>query len=600
MPLWKRRSLAVKIPVIVSALLLAALAAMSVASYLELRRTVIDLATGRLRQAATQMANVFGISARQRIAAMQQLMRRPDIVDYLKTRDAAREAPIHDAIKSYLGPAIESGNVELWDPQGKRILASGASFAEVTNEMLGKHLAQLTAANTGVIGALQQGTDTLFYPVGGRIDAAGELLGYVVERRRISNPAQTQQTVALLSGLIGNEASIVIGNRDGSAWTNLSQLVTGIPITTPGAERLWDYQRPGMPPTLAWATPIPLTPWIIAIEFPRATVLAPTQRLLFRSLMIAGVLLVIAVAVGWLVTRRITTPLLEVTEAAEAVAESRPHVHVSTNRGDEIGRLADSFNTMAERVEHSRIDLEMRVEQRTAELKAANRELEAFSYTVSHDLRAPLRAIAGFVQILEDDHSVALDATARRHLVRVKLNARRMGQLIDDLLAFSQIGRATMQRQTVDVMALATSVAHDAIAASGRAITLSISPLPPCHGEPALLNQVFVNLISNAVKFTAKADNPTISIGSANNGETVYYVRDNGVGFDSRYAEKLFGVFQRLHRVDEFEGTGVGLAIVHRIINRHGGRVWAEGASNEGATFFFTLPSAKPTEGKPA
>jgi signal transduction histidine kinase len=433
----------------------------------------------------------------------------------------------------------------------------------------------------------------------------------VIERRRISNPTQTQQLVGLLSGLIGNEASILIGNQDGSAWTNLSQLVTGIPINVSGGERLWDYQRPGMPPTLAWATPIPQTPWIIAIEFPRATVLVPTQRLLTRSLIIAGILLVIAAAVGWFVTRRITTPLLEVTEAAEAVAESRTLVHVSIDRADEIGRLADSFNTMAERVEQSRMDLEMRVEQRTAELQAANRELEAFSYSVSHDLRAPLRAIAGFVQILEDDHSAGLEPAARRHLERVKVNARRMGQLIDDLLAFSQIGRTTMQRQPIDVFAMATSVAEDAVAASGRAINLSISPLPACHGEPALLNQVFVNLVSNAVKFTAKTENPTISIGAATHGETVYYVRDNGVGFDARYAEKLFGVFQRLHRVDDFEGTGVGLAIVHRIINRHGGRIWAEGAVNEGATFFFTLPSSAKastpaqatvdkTEGKPA
>ena len=455
MPFRKRRSLAIKFPLIVSALLLAALAAMSVASYLELRRTVLDLATGRLRQAANQMANVFGISARQRIAAMQQLMRRPDIVDYLKTRDAAREALIQDAIKSYLGPAIETGNVELWDQRGKRIFASGAAFAETTDAVLARHLAQLTATNTGVIGALQHQDGALFYPVGGRVDASGEFLGYIVERRRISNPTQTQQTVNLLSGLIGNEASIVIGNQDGSAWTNLSQLVTGIPITAAGGERLWDYQRPGMPPTLAWATPIPLTPWIIAIEFPRATVLAPTQRLLVRSLLIAGVLLVIVAAVGWFVTRRITTPLVEVTEAAEAVAESRPHVHVAIKRGDEIGRLADSFNTMAKRVEQSRIDLEMRVEQRTAELQAANRELEAFSYSVSHDLRAPLRAIAGFVQILEDDHSPGSNAAAKRHLERVKVNARRMGQLIDDLLAFSQIGRDDDARQPVDIFAMA-------------------------------------------------------------------------------------------------------------------------------------------------
>ena len=284
------------------------------------------------------------------------------------------------------------------------------------------------------------------------------------------------------------------------------------------------------------------------------------------------------------------------------MAESRPHVHVDMDREDEIGRLADSFNTMAEKVEHSRTDLEQRVGQRTAELSAANRELEAFSYSVSHDLRAPLRAIAGFVQILEEDHADKLDDTARRHLERVKVNARRMGQLIDDLLSFSQIGRSTMLRQTVDLTAMAQSVAHDAIAAAGRPIELSIEPLPAAYGEASLLNQVFVNLIGNAVKFSARAEHPIVTIGTTTvNGETAYFVRDNGVGFDERYAEKLFGVFQRLHRADEFEGTGVGLAIVHRIVTRHGGRVWAEGKLNGGATFYFTLPSAaKAMESKPA
>ena len=152
---------------------------------------------------------------------------------------------------------------------------------------------------------------------------------------------------------------------------------------------------------------------------------------------------------------------------------------------------------------------------------------------------------------------------------------------------------------------MATSVAQDAIAASGRDIALSVAPLPPCFGEPSLLNQVFVNLVSNAVKFTANVPGAAITIGCRINGETVYFVRDNGVGFDERYAEKLFGVFQRLHRAADFEGTGVGLAIVHRVITRHGGRIWAESKLNEGATFYFTLPSARPSftqasEGKPS
>jgi light-regulated signal transduction histidine kinase (bacteriophytochrome) len=260
---------------------------------------------------------------------------------------------------------------------------------------------------------------------------------------------------------------------------------------------------------------------------------------------------------------------------------------------------------MAEKVERARLDLELRVETRTSELLAANKELEAFSYSVSHDLRAPLRAIAGFVQILDEDHAAKLDPDARRYLERVKVNAGRMGQLIDDLLSFSRIGRAAIQKQNVDLTAMATSIAQDAIAASGRDITLSVAPLPPCFGEPSLLSQVFVNLVSNALKFTAKVPNAAITIGCRINGENVYFVRDNGVGFDDRYAEKLFGVFQRLHRAADFEGTGVGLAIVHRVITRHGGRIWAEGKLNEGATFYFTLPSARPSftqasEGKPS
>jgi signal transduction histidine kinase len=401
--------------------------------------------------------------------------------------------------------------------------------------------------------------------------------------------------VALLTALIGNQASLVLGNADGSTWSDLNAQISDLPISGRDS-RLWEYQRAGMPRTIAWATPINSTQWAVAIEFPTGAVLEPSRRFVMRSLLIGSVVLVLAIIAGWAGTRGITTSLRHVTEGAEAVAESRPHVHVAMHRKDEIGRLADAFNVMAEKVERGRTDLETRVEQRTAELSAANRELEAFSYSVSHDLRAPLRAIAGFVQILEEDHSDKLDTAAKRHLDRVKANAQRMGQLIDDLLSFSQAGRSTMSRQLVDLTAMASAVAHEAVAASGRAIALSIAPLPPCHGEPALLNQVFVNLVGNAVKFSARAERPLITIGSVDiNGEPAYFVRDNGVGFDDRYAEKLFGVFQRLHRADEFEGTGVGLAIVHRIITRHGGRVWAESQGGEGATFYFTVPDGRPS-----
>jgi signal transduction histidine kinase len=596
MPFSKGWSLAVKIPLLMSALLLLALAGMSAASYIELRGSLIEIATERLQRAADQMAGVFGQSARQRVGAMKQLMDRPEVHEFLRTHNAALTPQLHADVQAYLGSAIAIANVELWDSNGQRIFASGAEFELLSGPQLEEYKQEFSAGDQPVIGKLRRVADGLGYPVGGRVSEAGRVLGFVVERRRITNPAQTRQTIAILTGLIGSEATMLIGNTDGSAWSDLVTAIDDLPIQG-GEARLWEYQRVGRPATLAWATPIAQSPWAVAIEFPLNVVLQPSRRFLLRSASIATALLLIVGAVAWFTSRRITTPLVQVTEAAEAVAESKAHVHVDIDRADEIGRLAESFNTMAEKVEQARTDLELRVELRTAELRAANRELEAFSYSVSHDLRAPLRAIVGFVQILEEDHAATLDPTARHHLDRVKLNARRMGQLIDDLLSFSQIGRSTMLRQTIDMHAMASAIAQEAIAASGRQVDLTIEPLPQAYGEAALINQVFVNLISNAVKFTSRVSRPAVTIGvRETDGETVYFVRDNGVGFDERYVEKLFGVFQRLHRPDEFEGTGVGLAIVHRIISRHGGRVWAEGKLGAGATFYFTLPSSPKTK----
>jgi signal transduction histidine kinase len=591
MSLWSRQSIAVKLPIAFAVVLLVLGAAMTLVSYLEMRRTVIGIASLRLEQAAAQMATVLGTSGRQRVAAMQQLMRQPDVVAFMQTREPALAGQIEKAIQKYLGTAIAIANVEVWDASGVRLLAAGAPFDETAAASRAAYLQELQSRDAA-IGRLRLEGDVLVYPVGGRVEANGVPLGFIVERRRIANPSQSQQTVALLSGLIGSAATIVVGNDNGSAWTNLSSAVTGVPITRDATDRLLEYDRPGTPRLLAWAKPIATTPWIVAIEFPRDAVMAPADRLVRRASVMAVALLLIAVGIGWAYSRRITTPLRRVTEAAEAAAELRHVAPIEVNRDDEIGRLADSFNVMTERVEEARHDLERRVEERTAELTAVNRELESFSYSVSHDLRAPLRAIVGFVQILEEDHAASLDPDARKSLERVKANAMRMGQLIDDLLTFARIGRTPLTPHRVDLNHLARTVADEAIATADHPVELVIEPLPPCVGEPVLLKQVLANLISNAVKFTARTQAATVTIGATTDGETTYFVRDNGAGFDERFAEKLFGVFQRLHRTQEFEGTGVGLAIVQRIINRHGGRVWAEGRVNAGATFYFTLPAA--------
>jgi signal transduction histidine kinase len=238
-------------------------------------------------------------------------------------------------------------------------------------------------------------------------------------------------------------------------------------------------------------------------------------------------------------------------------------------------------------------DLERRVQERTAELATANTELEAFSYSVSHDLRAPLRHLDGFAQLLLKSAAGQLDDKSAHYVHTIANAALTMGALIDDLLAFSRTGRAEMRRQRVELSQLVKGVQEElASAEKDRRITWDIGLLPVVDADPALLRQVLVNLLSNALKFTRPRPEARVEVGTSasESGETVIFVRDNGVGFDPTYVDRLFGVFQRLHRDDEFEGTGIGLANVRRIIQRHGGRVWAEGQVDQGATFYFSLP----------
>ncbi len=239
--------------------------------------------------------------------------------------------------------------------------------------------------------------------------------------------------------------------------------------------------------------------------------------------------------------------------------------------------------------------LEQRVAERTAQLEGANKEMEAFSYSVSHDLRAPLRGVDGYVRMLMEDYGATLDAEGRRMLGVVSSEARRMGQLIDDLLAFSRMGRQKMDRTLIDMTRLVHGeVENLSHAAPASALRFDLQPLPPVEGDAAMLRQVFANLLANAMKFSRQQANPVIEVGSrSGEGEMVFYVKDNGVGFDEKYGHKLFGVFQRLHSEEEFEGTGVGLALVQRVIHRHGGRVWAESKLQHGASFFFTLPTTR-------
>jgi signal transduction histidine kinase len=310
--------------------------------------------------------------------------------------------------------------------------------------------------------------------------------------------------------------------------------------------------------------------------------------------------LIAAFATSRISQRAISQPIADLADIARVVSRDKNYSvrAVQTGARGELAVLTEAFNEMLAQIQQrdaairaSYDELDHRVQERTIELAAANNELEAFSYSVSHDLRAPLRSIDGFSQALLEDYADKLDVSGKNYLQRVRSATQRMSLLIDDLLNLSRVTRSEMRREAVDLSALAGSVMDELRKGDpGRGVRAVIADGLVAEGDSRLLRVVMENLLGNAWKYTSRHDGATIEFGlHQNGGRPVYFVRDDGAGFDATYADRLFGAFQRLHAATEFPGTGIGLATVQRIINRHGGKVWAEGAVERGAIFYFTL-----------
>lgn len=576
-PGW--RSLRLRLPLMVSLMIAAALGVFLWLAYRELGELLIARAEERAATVARQIGNQLTQTIARGRAELERRAADPTVRRFLEHGTGA------DEVTTALGPLLAANQPPLafFDRNRKLVLEVHAPGQRPDVAPIEYDTSTLGESGVSPFGLLD---DThITYGLTLEVTGADGRLGWIVLRRILTD----NQTAAAFEQLVGTGSRVFVGNADGSLWTDLRRPVDEVPADLRPGRTIAPAHDEGH---IGAAGPVEGTPWAVWISLPREDVLAPATTMLARMISIALLVTGIGAVVVWNVSRRITGPLSDLTRASEAMAAGDLDTRVEVTRRDEIGRLRAAFNAMAERISEEHRTLEARVDERTAGLQTVNQELEAFSYSVSHDLRAPLRHIAGFSSLLSRS-ATSLQPAERRYLDTIVEAAQRMGQLIDDLLAFSRVSRLPLTMTSVDLGQVVEEAQREVADDEGPPVEWHIAELPSVEGDRALLRLVMINLLSNALKYSSTRPARRIEIGAERaDGEVSIYVRDNGVGFDMEYAPKLFGVFQRLHRPEEFSGTGIGLANVRRIIQRHGGRTWAEGAVDQGATFWFSMPVA--------
>jgi signal transduction histidine kinase len=590
--------LTVKLPaIVVGAMLLTAVASglVSVAiSRNVLRQAALDETVHRVEMYSSAV-RFYVDSARSLLTTTAEL---PLMRSLARPRELAALVLAHSEVFEYVTLLTPDGTVAMQEPRAleerlsHRDLSFNAWFGEVRKTgrtvVSDLHISPATQRPTIVIAAPVRAADgrTVGILAGalklGELSEIGSVAsgrsapsgsGYVTDRRGLIIAHQTRP-------------SYVEQQTDFSTVPSVSAALAGEQGSSESFNPIDGEQE------LSAYRPLPDLGWAVAYGVPTATALAPLDALT-RGILSASVVLAALIGVGvFILARRTVAPLARLAAAAQTVGTGDFSRRIEATDGDEIGQLAEEFNRMAGAL--SEKDAEVR--RRAAELESSNRELEAFSYSVSHDLRAPLRAMDGFSLALLEDCGDKLDEEGKDTLGRIRAASQRMGTLIDDLLGLSRVNRAVLNHKRIEISAIAREIA-DALQQGqpGRAVKWEIEEGLALRADRALIEIALRNLIENAWKFTGKTARPVIRVGALEReGGKAYFVADNGAGFDMAYSESLFGAFQRLHHADEFPGTGIGLAIVHRIIRRHDGEIWAQAKPGEGAAFFFTV--GKPGE----
>jgi signal transduction histidine kinase len=590
MSLFGRLSIQQRLPLLICAFLLSAIVIYGYANYYSLKKATLTIGKARINILATQISAMFGRSALILVKTEHETAKQNAVVQFLKSKGQQfRQETLNELDKLHRDSTWVL--IELLDQNRVPVLRSGKSAVDVKVPV--KDVLKITPVgpDSCKIGKLYIEKGATYYPVIATVTDNGHTIGYIIcWQRLLASP----QAVAQFSQLMGTGAKLYIGNTDGSVWTDMIRPVTGPPFKVNHILDLIEYTDHDGGARLAKAQPIPPTSWVAAIEFSEQSMLSGISSFIKWIFIFGALLTAVGILAAWIMSRNITRPLKQLTIAAKEISQGNYSSAVSINvdSDDELGELATAFNVMSAEIFHMWQNLENKVKERTIQLELVNKELEAFSYSVSHDLRTPLRAISGYSIMLKEDYEEKLDAEGKRIIGNVIANARMMGQLIDDLLAFSRLGKKELVSTQIDMQSLATNVVNELLQHDlEKDYQISIGLLPSIEADQGMIKQVLINLLSNAIKYSSKETRPEIEIGSKDEEtRTIYYVKDNGVGFDMAYAGKLFGVFQRLHSQEEFEGTGVGLALVKRIIDKHKGEVWAEGLENMGATFYFSLP----------